>query len=251
VRRNPALLFALLLLSGISRADGPILRIGGNLWNSDIDGRLRYSSDDPSNDVDLRRDLGYDSSTTGNYYLRLEHPLPLLPNALISNTAIKESASGHLTHTFDYGGSHFIQSEDVDSSLQFHQSDVILYYNIFDTVASLDVGVDARYIDSRTTLAGSTSGTETASVSGWVPLFYAGLGIDLPLTGLSVGADGSFTGYRSSRLYDVSLYASFTTSWRAGADLGYRYLKLNLDSFDDFTADAEFSGPYAGLFVDF
>ena len=251
MRGNPAVLSVLLLLSNAICAEGTGMRIGANLWYGNIDGSLRYPGDDPSNDIDLRRDLGYDSTAAGNYYLRLEHPLPLLPNALISSTSIRDSASGRVSHTFDFGGSSFTVGDDVESELQFRQGDVILYYSIFDTVASIDVGVDARYIDSSTILDGSSGGMESASLSGWVPLLYAGVGLDLPLTGLSIGADGSFTGYRGSRLYDVTLHASYTTPWRAGADLGYRYMNLGLDDFDNFTADAEFSGPYAGVFVNF
>jgi outer membrane protein len=241
---------AILLLSDAAAGDTG-MRIGARQWYGDIDGAIRFRSDDPANDVDLNRDLGYDNTRSGNYYLRLEHPLPLLPNAMLSKTDIEESTSSRLSRTFDFGGSSFTVGEDVDSSVQYRQSDVILYYNILDTGASLDVGVDARYIDSNTSLSDSNGAMETARVSGWIPLLYAGVDIALPLTGLSLGAEGSFIGYQDHHLYDVTLHASYTSPWKAGADLGYRRLKLGLDDFDDYSTDIEFSGPYAGVFVKF
>jgi outer membrane protein len=251
VRTHSATLFiASLLWTTVAAGDTGLLA-GARYWQGDADGSVRYLSNDPANDIDLNRDLGYDSVEAGTYYLRLEHPVPLLPNAMISRTELDDSARGRLSRTVDFGGSSFIVGEDIDSRLQYRQSDIILYYSILDTVANLDIGLDARHVDSTTALSGSGGSTETANVTGWIPLLYAGIGLDLPLTGLSVGADGSFLGYRGHHLYDVTLRASYTSPLRLGADLGYRHLKLGLDDFEGYSADLEFSGPYAGVFVDF
>lgn len=251
MRAKLATLLVLLLLSDAVCAHGTNLRIGAHQWFSAIDGRLRYLNNNPANDIDLNSDLGYDHTSPAHYYLRLDHPVPLLPNVMLSNTVIDENASGRLTRTVDFGGSSFTTGEDVDSTMQLRQSDVILYYSILDTSASVDVGVNARYIDGHTTINGSSSGMETVNVSGWLPMLYAGIDIDVPLTGLSVGADGLFSGYRGSRLYDVTVHASYTTPWKVGADLGYRQMKIDVDDFDDYTANVKFAGPYAGVFVNF
>jgi outer membrane protein len=80
---------------------------------------------------------------------------------------------------------------------------------------------------------------------------YAGIGVDLPLTGLSVGADGAYVKYQGSSFYDFSLRISYTSPWFVGAEAGYRKIKLDLDDFDDSFADVEFDGPYAGLYLHF
>lgn len=227
------------------------ITLGTTFGTSDISGSLRYLSNDPADDIDINDDLGYQDDQPLNYYLQLEHPLPVLPNARINRIELDESASGQMTRTVNYGGSSFTIGENIDSSARVSQTDIILYYSIFDTVANVDVGLDARYLDSKTSLTGSISGNESASVSGWVPMFYAGVGIDLPVSGLSFGADGSFTGYQDNRLYDLNVRASYTTDWHVGADLGYRRMKLDLEDFDGSYADVEFDGPYAGLFVTF
>ena len=74
---------------------------------------------------------------------------------------------------------------------------------------------------------------------------------DLPLTGLSASADGSYIKYDGSSFYDFSVRASYTTPWHLGVDIGYRRIKLDLDDFDDSFADVEFDGPYAGAYLHF
>jgi outer membrane protein len=245
----PAMMLAALLpANGVAETG---ITVGTRFGTSDINGSLRYLSSDPADDIDINNDLGYRDTQPENYYLQLEHPLPLLPNTRIDRSEIDESASGQMTRTINYGGSTFTLGETVDSTMEFSHTDIILYYSILDTVANVDVGINARYLDGTANLTGNLTGNETASVSGWVPMLYAGIGIDLPLTGLSVGADGSFSGYQDSSLYDLNLRASYTTDWHFGADLGYRRMKLDLDDFDGSYADIEFDGPYAGIFATF
>jgi outer membrane protein len=248
-RSLSVLILTALLPAGVMAETG--ITLGTRLGTSDVNGTLRYQSVDPADDIDINNDLGYQDSQPVNYYLQLEHPLPLLPSARIDHSELDDSASGQLTRTVNYGGSSFTVGESIDSSVQVSRTDIILYYSIFDTVANIDVGVNARYIDSKTSLAGSLGGNETASISGWVPMFYAGVGMDLPLSGLSLGADGSFAGYQGNHLYDVKLRASYTTDWNLGADLGYRRMRLDLEDFDDSYADIAFDGPFAGVFVSF
>lgn len=249
--RTSSLPVLVLCLVSATAAAETGLRLGAQIWQGDAGGTIRYRSSDPADDIDLESDLGFERVNPASYYLRLEHPLPLLPNAMLSRTMLGEDANGRLSRTVDFGGSSFTVGETLDSQVDYRQSDIILYYSILDTGANIDIGVDARYIDSTTVLAGSSGNSESAAVSGWIPLLYAGLGIDLPLTGLSVGADGSFLGYRGHHLYDVAVRASYTTKYRLGADIGYRHLRLGLDDFDAYSADVEFSGPYAGIFVSF
>ena len=149
--------------------------------------------------------------------------LGLLPNARLGRTSVNQSASGHLTHDISYGGSSFTVGEDVSSTTAIEQTDVILYYILLDSVASLDVGVDARHLDTRVTLDGAVSGAETASASG----------------------------YQGDRLYELDLRASYTSRYHLGAEVGYRRIQLQLKDFDSTWADLAFDGPYAGILASF
>jgi outer membrane protein len=247
--RLPAL--CLTLLTSVPVHAENRLTLGGDYWNFNISGTVRYQSSDPADDVDVVRDLGYRDGSLGSYYLELQHDIPLLPNARLGRTSVDQSASGYLTHDISYGGSSFTVGEDVSSTTAIEQTDVILYYGLLDSVASLDVGVDARHLDTRVTLDGAVSGAETASASGWVPMLYARAGVDLPLTGVSIAASGSFAGYQGDRLYELDLRASYTSRHHLGAEVGYRRIQLQLKDFDSTWADLDFDGPYAGILASF
>ncbi|MFQ5487436.1 MAG: TIGR04219 family outer membrane beta-barrel protein [Gammaproteobacteria bacterium] len=241
----------LLLLCGTAAADTLGVRVGAAYWAYDIEGFARYKSKDPADNIDVQDDLGYNDDSLVFGYLLLEHPIPLLPNVKISKTAIDSKASGNLSASFTYGDLTFTANEAVDSQVELDQVDITLYYQVLDNVVNIDLGLNAKYIDSKAKISGALSGTEEADVSGWVPMVYAGVGVDLPFSGLGVSADGSYIGYSGSKFYDYSVRATYTTPWVVGVDVGYRKLKLDLDDFDNSYANIEFSGPYAGLYASF
>jgi len=251
MRQSHSLVLAALLLPTAATADMLGVTVGANYWNYDISGTARYQTKDSSNDIDVNRDLGYDDGNLGYYYIGLEHPVPFLPNIRVSRTDIDEDANGTLTKNVVYGGTTFFVNENVSSKVKLDQTDITLYYSPLDTVANIDIGLNAKYIDSQARITGAVSGTQSANVSGWVPMAYVGVGVDLPLTGLGISADGSFVKYQSSTFYDYTLRVTYTSPWRVGADIGYRKIKLDLDDFDDSFANVEFDGPYAGLYLHF
>jgi outer membrane protein len=251
MRQSHNLVLAALLLPTVAAADMLGVTAGANYWNYDISGTARYQTKDSANDIDVNKDLGYDDGNLGYYYIALEHPVPFLPNVRISKTDIDEDANGILSKTVVYGGTTFFVNENVNSEVQLDQTDITLYYSPLDTVVNVDLGLNAKYIDSKARITGAISGTQDADVSGWVPMAYAGVGIDLPLTGLAISADGSYIKYQSSSFYDYTLRVTYTSPWHVGADVGYRKIKLDLDDFDDSFANVEFDGPYAGLYLHF
>jgi len=251
MRQSHSLVLAALLFPAVAGADLLGVTVGANYWSYDISGTARYQTRDSSNDIDVNKDLGYDDGNLGNYYIALEHPVPFLPNIRISKTDIDEDANGTLSKSVVYGGTTFLVNENVSSEVELDQTDITLYYSPLDTVVNIDVGLNAKYIDSKATITGAVSGTQNSNVSGWVPMAYVGVGIDLPLTGLAISANGSYVKYQSSSFYDYTLSVTYTSPWFVGADVGYRKIKLDLDDFDDSFANIEFDGPYAGLYLHF
>ena len=245
------LILTALLLCSSSLADTLGIRAGANYWKYDISGTARYKTSNSSDNIDVNQDLGYDNGSAGVYYLVLEHPVPLLPNVRLGYTNIDEDANGRLNKTVVYGNTTFLANEAVSSQIELKQTVITLYYELLDNVVSLDLGLAGEYINSKARISGEISGTQNASVSGWVPLAYVGGGFDLPLTGLGVNADGSFVKYQGSNFYDYSIQLTYTTPWKLGLDAGYRKIKMNLDDFDNSFANVQFDGPYAGVNLHF
>ncbi len=240
-----------MLLTPAAYADALGIQAGVNSWNYDISGTLRYKSQDSSNDIDVNDDLGYDDDSLTHLYAIFDHPLPMIPNIKVSMTNIDTSSNGQLSGSVVYGNTTFNVNENVSSELKLEQIDLTLYYRILDNVANFDLGLNLKYIDAEGTISGENSGTESADISAVVPMLYAGVGVDLPFTGLSVSADGSVIGYQDNTFYDFTVKANYTTPWLLGVDVGYRTLKLDLDDLDDSYSDVEFEGPYAGVYLQF
>ena len=239
------------LLAGSATADTVGVEVGVAYWQYDISGSVRYQSTNPADTIDINQDLGYDDDDTNIFYIAIEHPVPFLPNIRLTSTDMDSSANGVLSQTFTYGGVTFNLNEAVTSSVTLDQTDVTLYYQVLDNVINLDIGLNAKYIDGSARITGASSGTATADISGWVPMLYLGAAVDLPLTGLSIEADGSLITYQSSSYYDYNLRVKYTTPWRIGFMGGYRAMKLDLDDFDESFSDIEFDGPYAGIYGKF
>jgi outer membrane protein len=240
-----------LLLSTPTAADTLEVTLGAAVWAFDVSGTVRYKARDSANDIDVNDDLGYDDDDIGFFYAVLEHPLPVLPNLKLGRANLDADASGRLSQSFVFGDLIFNVNENVDTDVKLDQTDITLYYRPLDSVVNLDLGLNAKYIDAETRIRGEISGTETANVSGWVPMLYTGMGVNLPLSGLSVSADGSFAKYQGSDFYDVTLRANYSTPWFFGIDAGYRKIRLDLDDFDNSYADVEFDGPYLGAYLHF
>ncbi len=245
------LVLPLLWLSVTASAETLGFRVGAANWGYDVSGFARYQSTNTADNIDVNNDLGYDDDSLTFIYAVLEHPVPILPNIKVSRTNIDTDANGILSANFNYGNIMFTVNEPVTSEVELNQTDITLFYQPLDNVVSLDIGLNAKYIDSKSSISGAISGTENADVSGWVPMLYAGVGIDLPFSGLAVSADGSFVTYDGSDFYDYSLRATYTTPWFLGVELGYRKIKLDLDDFDGSYANVEFDGVYAGLYLQF
>lgn len=242
---------SLLCLPLAVMADSLGVRVGIANWSYDVQGFARYQSANEADNIDVNDDLGYDNDSLRFYYVTLEHPVPVLPNIRISRTDIDTNAEGVLSSNFNYGNITFTVNEPVSSRVELKQTDITLYYQLLDNVVGLDLGLNAKQIDSQAAITGAVSGTEAADVSGWVPMLYAGASFDFPITGLGVSADGSYVTYDGSKFYDYSLRATYTTPWYLGVEAGYRSLRLDLDDFDGSYADIEFDGYFLGGYLQF
>ena len=245
------LVLSMMLAVTTSIADALGVWVGAHYWDFDISGTARYKSKNSANNIDVNNDLGYYDDNLMSFYAIFELPAPLFPNVRVVSTNIDSDANGTLTRNYTWGDINFTVNEGVRSDVQLDQLDVALYWRILDNVANLDLGINAKYIDANATITGTTSGSATADVSGLVPMLYAGVGFDLPLTGLAVSADGAYSGYEGSNIYDFNVRATYDSPWFLGVEAGYRKLKLDLDDFDGSYADLEFDGPYLGAYIHF
>lgn len=251
MRRSILPLVLLALYTGSVSADVLGVRLGGGPWAWDMDGDIRYQSQDRADSLDLRRDLGFSDGTDNQFYLVVEHPVPLLPNFRLSHVETAAAGSGSRSTEFSYGGRTFQANENLDSRLDLRQTDLTLYYRPWDLVVGLDIGLNFKRIEGTGRITGENSGTVSASFDGILPMLHGGIEIGMPFTGLSAGANGSFIGYDGHRLSDATAFVRYVPTLFLGIEGGVRHVSLRIDDLDDTYGKFELQGPYLNGFLRF
>lgn len=230
--------------AGAVRADALFgVYAGAGTWQQSFSGDVASSGDG----IDLEDDLDIGDEQNNVAYLAVEHGVPVLPNLRVSYTDIAGSGRNLLTRSVVFNDQVFTLAENVSSNLELTQTDAVLYYQFLDNVASLDVGLAARWVDGEVEVASDTA-VAGAEFKGVLPLLYARGRLDLPLTGLWAGAEVMGLAYDGHQLMDANAQIGWESPVGLGAELGWRTMRLELDSIDDIdSADIDISGPYAAV----
>lgn len=205
-------------------------------------------------EIDLKDDLGLSGDTGNYYYLAMEHGIPVLPNIKITRTDLDESSHYALSRNIIFDGTTFLANSTVISDMDLSHTDLTFYYEVMDNWLNLDLGFTARNFDGGFHSQASQGGTTvTASIDldFTAPLLYAKAQIDLPLTGLYVGADVNWIGYNGSRFHDVWARVGYRFGFGLGVEAGYRQLKLDVDDIDDLEANVTVDGNYIAATLHF
>lgn len=273
--------FAVLFTANV-QADTVGLYLGGQIWQSEANGILGEKN--ALIDFNLKKEQQI------NYFVAVEHPFPLLPNARISSTSLDTTGKTTLTQEFSFGGETFSAGDDFDASFNVSYVDYTLYYQLFDSgLFSFDLGLTARDFDiivTGTTIIETTldvhkpcaavpgiytpgdefcntltSTTSSVTTTGKIktddimPMLYVATNISLRLTGLSVFAQGDFLLIDDHSLYDyqVGLNYDLVDSFSVdfNLNLGYRAVKMEFEDLNNLYTDLEFKGAFVGIIVHF
>jgi len=225
-------------------ADKASVTFGVASWQQEATGHLNWQG----SNANLETGFKLDDDAKGFIWLKIEHPVPGLPNIGLVHSKLGASGSGTVSTSFSFGGTTFNVSDSISSSLSLDQTDLIFYYEIIDTKKNhFDLGLLLKYIDGNARAENLTSGlTEEVSFEGVIPMLYANLQIELPYSGLSFGVEGSAIGYSGNSLSDFRVNVAYRTKSNLGIELGYRRQAIKLDDLDNFNSDFAFQGVYFG-----
>jgi outer membrane protein len=229
-----------------AQADTLGIKFGANAWQQNFSGDAK--SGRIGDTIDIEDDLGFDDDDGFQGYISFEHPIPIIPNILVQRTVIDADSNGILNANFD--GVAF--DGPVQSTIDLTHTDATLYYEILDNWISLDVGLTARFFEEgfeikQTDTVGKDASLDVDEV---IPMIYAAIKFDLPLTGLYVGADGNGIKYDDDTILDLKANIGWESSIGLGIELGYRYFDIQYEDNQE-EADVTIEGPYAGLFFHF
>ena len=219
--------------------------IGGSVeaayWYAGVGGDATVGS----STIDLEDDL--DLGSTGNFEVAvtLEHPVPVIPNIRLKYTNIDQTEDGVLP----VGGFDGVSAGNVETSLDLSHVDLILYYEILDNWVSVDVGLDIKVFDGELEVSDGTNPSST-DVDEILPLIYASVELELPLTDLSFGAELSVLPFSDDAIYDgkIRFRQGFSLAF---VELGYRQMGIKFDDISNTDIDVDFGGVYLSTGLDF
>lgn len=224
----------ILLLSHAACADAVGLRGHAGLWLGDMTGSLGGQS------------LSFDETSfeRENYHqyahLYVEHPVPLIPNVRLHYSHVEASRQ------YDAATLENLASARVDLS----HVEVTAYYELLDNIVSLDAGLSARKYTGAVGVS-ALGLSESSDYDHVLPMAYGLVEVDFPLSGWSLGAEGSFTEYNDYRVSDFTARLRYLLDAvvKVGVEAGYREMHMQVDK--GFGFDLEVSGPFAALAVHF
>lgn len=257
------------VLSANAQADTLLgLYIGGQIWANQAEGSFGEGELE-----DEQSTFSFKDKQQSNYFIALEHPIPLVPNLKIASTTLDTKGNTDLTNQFTFGGETYDVNAHVDAVLDLSYIDYTFYYEIFDNdLLTIDVGLTARDIDTHINASsvyssnsdsstgdtdGNTQQTITSELggSGIIPMLYVSTIVGLPFTGFNVFAEGNFVSYDDQTLYDYQVGVSYEVLNNLAIDLnvtlGYRTMKLELNDLDDLYSDLTFDGVFLGTVIHF
>jgi outer membrane protein len=236
--RKTLLAMSLLGFAGSASADFIGLYVGGGSWSHDPSGT--FSSVSPAGtNVDMSSNLGLDKQSEVYLWMALDHPVPVLPNIRLEKTSLKHEGTASGSGSF-LGGA--ISGQSV---VDLSSTDIIPYYRLLDNWVNLDLGLVLRKVDGEFTV-----GSNSQAFSETVPMLYVAAQFDLPLTGLSVGADLKSLSVGDDSYSDVRLRAMYEMGV-VGFELGTRTTNITLKDASNINADIDFKGMMFGMYLHF
>lgn len=192
--------------------------------------------------------FNFEDKNLSSFYIKVEHPVPLLPNIKLQRNSLSSNGNSTLNQTFIFDNQTFAVGTAVAQDVDLSNIDATFYYEILDNdLVSLDLGVTAKYIDGDITVA-SQGQTATQDLSAVIPMGYAYGSFGLLGTGTKVFAEVNYISYDGSSLSDMQFGVAYELIDSLAVDLslkaGIKKTKLKLDDIDNVDADLTFDGAF-------
>ena len=238
----------LVLIPQLVIADFAGIYLGGGGWLKSAGGTVAYTNADYAN---LASDLKLNLSIDTYYYLTIEHPVPLIPNYRYFHTDNKNSGSGSISSTYNFGGVAFETGSSVSTSLDISSTSHILYYELLDNYVSFDVGLAFIQMDGKFSAQETGNGNNSVNfpINTLIPSAYVSAGVTIPYINMSLVYEQTLLKLGSSEISDVAYKFTFEDGL-IGYESAIRTQTVKLD-VSSIKSEMVFGGMYVGMYIHF
>lgn len=246
-----------------------VIFLGTSLYAANLDFSIGGLRQDPSGKIEyegtrisIDDDLKLGKRTRVEARLKIEHPLPTIPNLYLQYIPMRFKGVNRIAREIEYGGRRFQANTDLYSELRLDHYDLGLYANLgfiqklTGDMLDPELGLNVRLLGFKGKLTGidvltGQEVTESKSFNVPIPMLYAGLGYRIP--GAPLKIRGEFRTLPVSRVkyYDLLGELRINPVKYAYLSLGYRYEKLKIDKIGDVYSDVRIKGPFIMVGVEF
>jgi outer membrane protein len=231
------------------------IEVAGGGWSASPNGYLAYDTILPNDKLDLEQDLDYGTELSPFARIKIDMPM-LLPNIYVMGTVLKYEETTSLPMNFNFGDDTFSGNVSFKSKLKLNHLDVALFYGIpmLETatagILNVDVGLNLRIVDFEAEIDQPDTGLkEKQSYIVPIPTVYLGAQVK-PLDWLAVEGEARGIVFSDNWHYSVIGRLKIKPIGPLFVAGGYRYDKIKFDE-QDIKVDADFSGPFAEVGVEF
>ena len=203
-----------------------------------------------SSSIDLVDDLDSDSSAQSSMVLILEHPIAALPNIRYQGYNLDSTETDNGISSINLSGSTLNAAGGGNSAFDLDHEDIVLYYKLLDSKVDLDLGVDLKRFEGQISQTGSSFAVDET-----IPLLYLSARIDLPVTGLYLGANINANvvdlGISDSSAQDSTLMLGYQSDNGLGIEGGIKYFSLELNDAGNYDTEFEYDALYLNGYINF
>lgn len=186
---------------------------------------------------------------------RFEHPIPLLPNFAARYQQHDYSAQAPLLDSLRLGQTVYSAGQNIWQYQKYQHYDMTAYYELLDNpLLSVDLGLTVRQLKVKSALNTSVI-NNSANLSVMLPMLYLDTEMGVWGTDTVVFAKGNYSRYQSDLNYDWQAGIAWRfidiAMFQAYLRAGWQYNKLAISDRDHLDMQANGSGGFIGLYLDF
>lgn len=250
-RKATSLALILCAMSATVSADFVGLNIGVGQWMPDISGSLYSTDAGSSSRFDLNSDLGYSNDTSNSFRASFEHPIPMLPNLKYQGVDLNSTSNSTLNSTLTFDNKTYNINDKISSTLDLSHKDVVLYYELLDNWINLDVGLDLKKFDGKVSISDTNNNSSSITVDETIPMLYLSARVDLPFSGLYVGANIQQLSVGDSSAKDTTLMIGYESSAGLGVEGGIKTFNLDLNNVSNLNTNLQYDGLFLNGYYHF